>query len=156
MVAPLSWPASSVPEGRPDWGDGRGSPYYGRAPAAIAPASEDNGLVPHSDVNRASYTVPAGRVAYLEAVYLGLHRATAPTAAGAARARLVYTPSGSSERILAEAYHQSATVGAGHELLLTGGLWLATGDEIILRTSDASTAGTYDFLLGAKLTEFNR
>lgn len=131
--------------------------YYDRNPLTIALSSQVAATVPHSATVRETYTVPAGRKAYLESVQCSIVRRTAATAAGRPMAYCALIPSGQGSSTPLQAFLDlSQNVAADRQdLTLSSSMQLGAGDRIDLATLDDSTGGTVAYFLAAKLTEFD-
>lgn len=112
------------------------------------------GVGPHSTTVRYTYTVPAGRVAVLEAVFVEVTRATAPTTAGQARCYVVVTRNGASSLILVEATIFTSTVGVTEWATLGTPITLLSGDNVTLRTIDGSTGGTCNYTGSVMISQY--
>jgi hypothetical protein len=132
---------------RPEWWD--------RNPITNSIQYVATGVAPHGATQRASYTVPAGKKAYVDMVLLTVRRDLAAGAAALAAAYATYTPSGGTETRLFQQGDFQNTVNAGQQATITQFGFLGVGDAVKLYTLDASTGGTYTYLIGAKITEYD-
>jgi len=112
-------------------------------------------VAPHSGTLRASYTVPTGKKAFLEALLVYIRRVTAATTAGLISDSVFYTPSGGSGTYLLASELVDNTVNASK--IVSHGLSSAvvSGDVLEVWTSDGSTGGTVGHVLTVKITEFS-
>jgi len=110
---------------------------------------------PHSMTDRWTYTVPAGKKAYIEFLCIKSIRATAAGTAGTVVIQITYTPSGASEQVLAATGLYTNTVGDKDEVTCGHALTMLAGDLLKGLTYDGSTGGTVNYLVVAKITEFD-
>ena len=129
--------------------------FYDRNPKTITLSYAVTGVAPHSNTQRATYTVPAGRKARVTTAKLTHLRTTAATTAGIVLAYAQLTPVGASAGILYLTQSLNGAVGAGDELNAQGQAVLLAGDQIALYTADVSTGGTVNYDLYLHLTEFD-
>lgn len=129
--------------------------YYDRTLAIATASYLAEGLAPHADTQRWSYTVPSGKKAYLQALTCMMHRdiAAAPAARAIVFAR--YTPSGGSATYLAVVKELQNALGIPHSSSFAGTGVMRAGDVLISETGDGSTGGAYTFLSAAWLAEFD-
>lgn len=109
-----------------------------------------NGVAPHAGTTRWTYTTPTSRATRVEALHLGMMRATAPGAAALTNA-LIWSATGTARYI--ELQEITAAVGAMTRDLLGECGWLAAGDVIFATTQDFSTGGTYNYTASGHLRE---
>lgn len=129
--------------------------YFDRNGVPTAIAMTVNASAPNIETVRASYTVPAGRKAYLSAVWLWVRRMTAAAPAALAYSDLRYTPNGGTNRYMSQAPLATNGVNDFSDRTLTGFDIMSTGDNIQLVQADGSTGGTCEFFSTAKYTEFD-
>ena len=129
--------------------------YYRTAPLQVGIFYNDT-PAPHAVTARATYTVPAGKYANVEAITLRVDRNAVATTAALAASRAIYTPSGGSAQDITRAITYSNTVGGGEQVVISPWGMMNPGDTIALYTEDASTTGTLRFILSAKIAEYNR
>jgi len=110
---------------------------------------------PHSDTNRFTYTVPAGKKAFIELLTVFLIRDGAPTTAGWSRATLYLQPSGGTLQRCLIASIYSASLGASDHAELGQNCLLYPGDVVTGETGDGSTGGSVTYVVAAKITEFD-
>lgn len=129
--------------------------YYGRNPVVRTAEYDAQGVSPHAATTRNTYTVPTGKLAYVESLYCLVVRITAATAASRVGAVCNLDPSGGEPAVdIIRALLLTNAVGDNHGVVLASGGYLAAGDVLTLVTSDASTGGTVDYQVTRKLTEF--
>jgi hypothetical protein len=124
--------------------------YYDRNPAIQHVIYAATGVAPHGGTSRATYTVPSGKKAIVEAAHVAVTRQTAAAPVGLISFRL--TIAGAN---LGSLYYMRNAVGDYEQLTdLTGGLFPA-GTAFDLDTTDASTGGTCAYHGGVKIMEFD-
>lgn len=112
---------------------------------------------PHLDTNRWTYTVPAGKRAYIESAHARLVRETYPTIPSTVYASISVQPAGGIGVDLVEIDGIAMFPGDGGVADSGGQIGLLDeGDTIFATTADASTGGTVQFEVCCKLTEFDR
>lgn len=114
-----------------------------------------NGVTPHAQTVRASYTVPAGRKAVVEASFCQMYRDNVAAPVNIVTASLYYTKSGGAAQQVLNAFSGNNTLWSGDHVYEGWSLRLFAGDAITLYTSDASTGGTNTFNLFARATEYD-
>jgi len=129
--------------------------YFDRNPLAKDLGYSAAGIGPHGSTTRATYTVPAGKKAYLEVIAAHIRRQTAAAPVGLVRALFIYTPfGGSSWYPTLITLATNGVSDAAHGELSGLGL-LAAGDLIRLLTEDLSTGGTVEYQGIIKAVEFD-
>lgn len=125
-----------------------------RNPINTALAYSASGVAPHGVTVRATYTVPTGRKARVEDTEVFAFRDSVATTAGQQHAYFGLTPSGGSltnfRRIITLGNVVATTFDRANGY---SGMLLKAADAITITTSDASTAGSYTYDIGAKYTE---
>jgi len=107
-------------------------------------------VAPHTQVVRATYTVPTGKKAFCSRAYSELIRSAAATTLGKAAVLLV-----TSTTLIIVNKHYDNTVGRREWAALSmGGIFLA-GDVVTVQTYDLSTGGTMDYIGIIGLMEFS-
>jgi len=110
---------------------------------------------PHAVTSRGSYTCPAGKKAFIEAIGVFTRRSTAATTEGLIIASASYTPQGGSTAYYAVVQWVSNTVNY-HEGNIVGNAGiLRAGDNVAINTGDGSTGGTAEYYIMLKITEFD-
>ncbi len=131
---------------RPNWWD--------RNP--IQQSCEDTRVAaPHGATTRATYTVPAGKLAFLEACGVQIVRRTAASSVGRAECQLLQLNPDSSRGIALYAVLLNNDLGAHHEVDMGQAGIMLPGAQISIVTEDASTGGLLDYSAFAKLVEFD-
>ena len=111
---------------------------------------------PHANTQRFSYTVPAGKLAYVENMFAWAGRATAPTVTGDIAAFHQFVTTDTTSGVQWYDLINSAPVGTKTSAILTSSGMLGPGDIARAYTSDASTGGTVNYILNAKYTVFDK
>lgn len=109
-------------------------------------------LAPHAEISRALYTVPAQKKAILEHAFVSLLRITAAAPIGKYGAFCAIK--GSANKMVQVVLLTNVIGDKDHEII-TNKIDLIAGDTVDLRTFDLSTGGTVDYVVGAKLTEYD-
>lgn len=137
-------------------GSSRARPnYYDRNPEGVLPDFAGSAS-PHALTTRDTYTVPAGRKAYLEYIGLMVRRATAATTPLRFAAIITFFDTVLNKaRNLDEVWSLTNTVGSGDRDSVASSIHLTTGDIITLQTIDESTGGVVTYNLITKLTEYD-
>jgi hypothetical protein len=133
--------------GRPAW--------YDRNPTHKLLSWGQLNVAPHGETVRWTYTVPAGKKAFVESVFAYLRRSAAATTVGRAAVVIWITPSGGSAAILIDVEILTNNVGDSDRQGVGQSLILLPGDTIEARTVDISTGGTVNYSAAAKITEFD-
>jgi hypothetical protein len=132
--------------GRLDW--------YDRTPLAVMNNYQQT-VAPHVTTVRWSYTVPAGRKAYLETAHCSLLRAVVAAPANFAAVQQKYTPSGGSTGVYVISGINTNNVGDQFALQVGASFLGFAGDAFEGSTVDQSVGGTTIMRNFAKLTEFD-
>jgi len=140
--------------GKPDWSSAKET-WHDRNPVQRLQSYSVAAVAPHGLTERWTYTVPAGTKTALEIALLMVTRDAAATTVGLARATIFYTPSGGSEEALLDAALLTNTVGDQDRAILGASAVLLPGDLIRATTIDASTGGTINYVLTAKIVDFD-
>lgn len=133
--------------GRPAWYDRNPTIQEGKYVAAS--------VAPHAQEPRWTYTVPAGKKAFVELAFLRIYRRTAATTVGIWAADIYYQPSGGSSTSHMRISSLDNTVGSEKTLTIGQNMIMLAGDALRGYTEDASTGGTCDYAVIAKITEFD-
>lgn len=112
-------------------------------------------VAPHADTTRWTYTVPAGKKAYVDSANAIVYRFTAATGVSLVNSRLVITPSGGSATLIVFAHIETNVVGDNARQNLAGSLLLLSGSTFRGITVDSSTGGTVDYVAAAHYIEFD-
>ena len=138
---------NNVFSGRPAWFD--------RNPTDNQNLAFDSTIAPAGVTTRWTYTTPTGRKAMLESALAVVRRATAAGAAARCFAIVTFLPGGINPQDMAIASFNNNTVDT-LDRAIVGAIGVLVGlDTVRAQTSDASTAGTVEFDVAAKVTEFD-
>jgi len=129
--------------------------WYDRNPLVVWRQYSGALVAPHSSTERWTYTVPAGKKAYLEVAFAYTTRRTTATTAAQLTIIVSFTPSGGTTAAIMELSHWDNTLYISRTQNLAMSIVMLVGDTLNATTSDASTGGTNDFIITAKLTEFD-
>jgi len=132
---------------RPEW--------YDRNPIDATLAYQGLAIGPHSITLRGSYTVPAGKKAFLESLYLLVYRVTAATTVGSCMARVDYTPAGGTTKVFCLVIFTNNTADFNVDHILGNCGCMRAGDQLAIYTADGSTGGTVSYYETIKVTEFD-
>lgn len=128
--------------------------YYDRQPTGIL-VYYTNVVAPHGSTVRGTYTVPVGRVAFLELFFLNGYRNNAAAATGLVQAYVEFTPNGGvASRILQIQFFTNTQYTGDRQQSPTFGQMKA-GDNIRFSTFDGSTGGDCGYILAIKGVEFD-
>lgn len=128
---------------------------WDRNPQAIRQSAAIPNLAPHAATIRWSYTVPTGRKAILNHIFLMLMRASAPTTNGRVQGLIRITPSGGSALTVLSLHLFPGNVGEVSVASSAPQTLLSAGDTVDYLTADGSTGGGVDYVGAALLTEFD-
>jgi len=131
--------------------------YYDRNPISQTINYDASAVAPHADTVRGTYTVPSGKKAYLETVWLHTLVATVAAPAGLKRTRilLVIATGGTSTLDDAVLAAVENTAGNKEHVSYQGSLLMMVSDVLELHTEDGGTGGTVDHRMAAKFVEFD-
>jgi hypothetical protein len=131
------------------------SAYYDRTATEKSDRYNGVGVAPHGATVRWTRTIPSGKKAYVQGMYVMTIRKTAAAPVGEYQAAIRITPSAGTAVLLAKAMSASNVVDAltDKSLAATGLIVAATVIEAL--TSDGSTGGTVTFDAGAHWVEFD-
>jgi len=108
-------------------------------------------VAPHGPTVRWTYTVPTGRKALLQSAYVKLMRQVAAAPVGYAQAYIVYQTTG----IIISASINTNVIGDGSQLAIGQSITMLAGEEIHAGSDDASTGGSFRYLISANLLEYD-
>jgi len=112
-------------------------------------------IAPHVTTQRWTYTVPAGKKAFVELAFCQVFRTGVAGTLGMCVAYVQVTPQGGSATVMLGAKMWNNTAGA-QDTVEIGLAWhMKAGDQIEGITQDGSVGGTIDYQLTAKITEFD-
>lgn len=112
------------------------------------------GVGPHIATTRATYTVPAGRVAIVQFANVSALRVSAPGASGIIEVYCQYTPNGGTAQNVVFSFLNSAVVGAFAQSILGTPFYMFEADKITVGDLDQSTGGTMNFFQSVGILEF--
>jgi hypothetical protein len=104
-------------------------------------------VAPHTLTTRVSIAIPSGQRGLLLNGLMLIMRDAAPTTAGLARAVMEIT----GIDIVSEVREVTATTGAPRSAQVPRGDVFEPGQTLVISTADASTGGTYTYVLSAAL-----
>jgi len=129
--------------------------WYDRSPGNKTQIYFAGGVGPHGETQRWTYSVPAGKKAWLGPLFIEVMRATAATTVGAVVGDIRYTPQGGTTGRLLIARLFTNSVNDNDRKELPAFMLLQTGDTLTAYTADGSTGGTMNYTVQAMITEFN-
>jgi hypothetical protein len=129
--------------------------WYDRNPIVKCDSWLGTSTAPHAETERWTYTVPAGKKAFLETLSMRMQRSSAASTGGTAVAWVGVYPSGGVPKYLAFCAIVTNTVGDKDSSIVGQAIVMKAGDIIRARTSDLSTGGAIDYFLAYKITEFD-
>jgi len=129
--------------------------WYDRNPSISVQNYANSGVAPHALTVRWSYTVPAGKKAFVETISARLVRDAAATTAGLASIYVAVLPYGGSWTPLLRIAVLSNGVGDRDGGEIGQSVILKAGDGLRAETYDTSTGGTLFYSVSAKITEFD-
>jgi len=124
--------------------------WYDRNPSDVSIIMAHQTVGPHTVTTRATYTVPAGKKAFVAATHCEMRRITAASSLGTA---YIYFTWAATNGIVVS--FSNNTVGAEVRDGLQIGSVLFTGQSLLIRTMDDSTGGTITYGGTAIITEFS-
>lgn len=139
-------PSESQASPRAEWYDRNAAPQ----PKTYAA----NNVAPHVATQRWSYTVPSGKKAWLESLFLFVIRQTAATAAGRSGCAITVTQDALMVNLLNNEFTDN-TVNHLKDMFATNFGILVAGNVVTGWTFDESTGGTMGYTIAAKLTQFD-
>ena len=129
--------------------------YYDRNGVSLAYEYTSYGIAPHAETQRWTYTVPAGKKAYVETFRAFVYRITAATSPNRYAAAIFVNPSGGGSYKIIEATSYSNVADTSQVLNVGGSILLFAGDQIAGYTLDASTGGTLIVSVSIKVSQFD-
>lgn len=127
--------------------------YWDRNPTARA-QSTSNVYSPSGTLTLLSYSPPAGKAAYVESVYLGIERGSAPAASGDVQCSASVAMASGGSGLILRATFNTGSSGAVSIAQNSDIGFIAFGDTISITLFDGSTGGTVTAQVCIKLTEF--
>jgi hypothetical protein len=126
--------------------------YYDRGPTQVGISyGPANAIAPHGSTQRATYTVPTGRKAMVEAINVNIFRDVVATTAGLALAQSTVPGGGSLDALNVN----GNVVGNGAQKLAGVQMLLNAADNTKIFTQDASTGGSHAYSVTATIAEFD-
>ncbi len=125
-------------------------PYYDRNPSSKGSSFSLTGTAPHAQTNRIVYSVPTGRKAIVTTGTGQIRRAVAATTVG--EAQVLMAGAGGTFYVLS---NKSNTVDQQLGLTVGPAESFNAADNVVVQTSDASTAGTVDYAGSIGIEEFD-
>jgi len=129
--------------------------YYDRIAITIGQLYNANGVAPHGLTTRWIYTVPAGKKALVETSICRILRITAAAALSFCDARIITGGLTTAQTYSAYALLLNNTINAQITDRSDSPILLLAGQTLSGETNDGSTGGTMNYLVTAKITEFN-
>lgn len=129
--------------------------YYDRNPTIGHISYEDVGIGPHSETIRGTYTVPTGKKAVIESIWIEITRFEVATSAGRTFGRVMYSTDGAVWKSIARAEVVDRTMFAKATFYGQNLGILDTGQSLRFTTFDGSTGGYCSYAIIVKLQEFN-
>lgn len=129
--------------------------YYDRNPANQTKYNNTGAVAPHGATQRWTYTVPAGKKAFIEQIMTSIIRSTVAAPVGTTLNEVDLIPNGGGVNILSLRYMNTNGVNDNTDLHLTNLGEINAGDQINALDVDTSTGGTVTFVKTAKIQEFD-
>ena len=130
-------------------------PYYDRNAFHTALIFADSPILPHSMIERSSYTCPANRRACITSVSLFFMRMTAPTTPGTVflgADLLTYSGTG----FIASLGTEKIAIYDTAALNFPTQIWMTEGMKVTLKTQDYSIGGSALYRMFVTLVEFDK
>lgn len=128
--------------------------YWDRNAAEKADTYEGT-LAPHSITTRITYTVAAGKKAFVDTAFCATIRAVVATSPGDVLSKIALTPNGLGTVALLRANQYVNTYGENTYQNLGGSMLVLAGGVLIGQTQDTSTGGNCAFNLSYHAIEFD-
>lgn len=130
--------------------------YFDRNPL-IATQFYNQAIAPAASTQRWAYTVPGGRKAYLESLFLQIRRTALATNTPPSWVNVSssYIPSGASGLVIARIAIATNVLNAMEQATMNNFGLLLAGDQVTLATEDLGTGGTISFIGSMKASEFD-
>lgn len=134
--------------------NGQSPSFLGQHPKNVSIGWIGNGIAPHANTSRVSYTVPAGKRALIQACLGTTIRDT--VAAPIGRFGLfVERDDGVSPDTILSLTSLANTIGANNQLSYADQSYMKAGDIVTIWTGDLSTGGTVSYFAHVSITEFD-
>jgi len=124
--------------------------WYDRNPSSASIYWRASNIAPHSLTTRATFTVPAGKKAFVSAAGAEVYRDGAPTTVGFAQVWIVVAAN-----IQFSVTHRDATLGTPQRFATSLNAVLLAGQSAQILSADASTAGTMGYCTAIVIMEFD-
>lgn len=128
--------------------------WFDRNPNTIVQAYSAGGVAPHVPTSRVSYTVPAGRKAYIMVGFGKSYRDTAATVAGLVEVFFSLTLDTGAQQVMNSTWINNS-LNIFQFLNLSNIGWLLPGNKAEIFTRDASTGGSCTFFASIAVLEFD-
>ncbi len=129
--------------------------FYDRTPVCIANGTTLIGTAPHAQTTRVTLTAAASKIKQVFTLNLRMVVNTVATTPLLRQLKAIMTPNGgaATDIIAINLYGNTADLDRGGPITC---LYIMAGnDSLSLTTSDASTGGTMDYMIGAQSTDFD-
>lgn len=134
--------------------NGQSPSFLGQHPANVSIGFIGNGVAPHANTSRASYTVPAGKRALIQACLGSVMRDTVGAPVGR-YGLFVERDDGVTPDTILSLTSLANTVGAYNSLSYADQSYMKAGDIVTIYTGDLSTGGTVSYFAHVSITEFD-
>lgn len=129
--------------------------YYDRNSSTKGKTYQASAVAPHTTTTRWTYTVPAGKAAYVEALNAMIYRDVAPTVVSLAQSIIYIVSSDAVTSTVLQVRTYSASTYVFYYGSQSNIALLKAGDQIYANTFDNSTGGAVTYTIDLKLTEFD-
>jgi len=133
----------------------RGIEWYDRNPSVVHKSYTGDNVEPHSTEQRWTYTVPKGRMAFIEIMDIVVIRREAASSVGLIDAHVCYKPYGGDVAPILVGLLLDNNVGAKVERGVGQALVVLEYDKLEAHTFDESTGGSASYRIVLKVTEFD-
>lgn len=129
--------------------------FYDRNAVPASAMYSAGGVAPHGTTTRWTYTVPAGKKAWVDAVCAELYRDVAAAAAAIAAVNINYQANGGGGSVLCQAAQSTNALVQVSEFVFTQFGYMGPGDIVYATTLDTSTGGSNAYTASIKRTEYD-
>jgi len=129
--------------------------YYDRNSATKGRTYGASGIAPHSTTVRWTYTVPAGKAAYVESLNAMVFRDGTATVANIAQMLIYIQTTDTATTIQLQVREYKSTLYIPNITSQSNIAFIKAGDVVYAASADPSTGGTYTYTADMKLTEFD-
>lgn len=129
--------------------------YYDRNQVERNASYAASGVAPHGKTTRWTYTVPAGRKAFIEVMNATFFRLTAAGAASIVAAEIEEIPNGGVTADIAIPATIDNTIGVQQRVQASSQFAMSAGAQLIGSTVDASTTGSINYNLAFHGNEYD-